>query len=204
MIVTGDNQDLSRLSLHIVMIEETEVQKQAQQIESLIREAEALSDPDLRAKVVALVRSLMDFHAAGLERLMEIIADSGDPGRAIFDGFARDNLVANLLMLYGLHPLDFETRVRQALDKVRPSLNAQGVSVELLGSADGVVRLRLSEGPHARRSSMLAHKAIIEGAILEAAPDVIGIQVEGAAARQTPVSFVPLTRLRDKDGASRS
>jgi Fe-S cluster biogenesis protein NfuA len=204
MIVTGDSQDLSRLSLHIVMIEETEVQKQAQQIESLIREAEALADPDLRARTVALVRSLMDFHAAGLERLMEIIADSGDPGRALFDGFARDNLVANLLMLYGLHPLDFETRVRQALDKVRPSLNARGVSIELLGSADGVVRLRLHESPHASRSSLLAHKATIEGAILEAAPDVIGIQVEGAAARQTPVSFVPLTRLRDKNGASRS
>lgn len=203
MEVTGD-KGLSRLSLHIVMIEETEVHKQAQQIESLIREAEALADPELRAKAVVLVRSLMDFHAAGLERLMEIIADSGDAGRAIFDGFARDDLVANLLMLYGLHPLDFETRVRQALDRVRPSLNAQGVSVELLGSADGVVRLRLHESRQASRPSMLAHKAIIEGAILEAAPDVIGIQVEGVAARQTPVSFVPLTRLRGKNGAPRS
>ena len=204
MIVTGDNQDLSRSSLHIVMIEETEVQKQAQQIESLIREAEALADPDLRAKAVALVRSLMDFHAAGLGRLMEIIADSADAGRAVFDGIARDDLVGGLLVLYGLHPLDFETRVRQALDKVRPSLDARGVSVELLGSADGVVRLRLSEGPHASRSSMLAHKATIEGAILEAAPDVIGVQVEGTAARQAPAGFVPLTRSRDRNGAPSS
>ena len=46
-------------------------------------------------------------------------------------------MVGGLLMLHGLHPLDLETRVRQALDQVRPYLRSHGGNVELLGVSDG-------------------------------------------------------------------
>jgi hypothetical protein len=46
-------------------------------------------------------------------------------------------------LLYGLHPVDFETRVMQALEKVRPYLQSHGGSVDLLSVDEGVVRLRL-------------------------------------------------------------
>ena len=112
-------------------------------IEGLIRTIENLPDPAARASALALVQALMEFHGAGLERMMEIIADSGESGYAVFDKFGTDDLVGNVLLLYGLHPLPLETRVTQALDKVRPYLDSHGGNVELLGIADGVVRLRM-------------------------------------------------------------
>ncbi|MGH9903162.1 MAG: NifU family protein, partial [Pyrinomonadaceae bacterium] len=128
------------------MLEEKEFQQRMQQFEELIREFETEADPATRDKVAELVRLLMDFHGAGLERMTEIVAGAGEPGGAIFDDFARDALVGSLLLLYGLHPAGVETRVRAALDKVRPLLRTHGGEVELLGVKDGVVRLRLDRG----------------------------------------------------------
>ena len=75
-----------------------------QRIEELIGKIETVADPETRAVAVELVQSLMEFHGAGLERMMEIVADSGEPGNAVFESFARDSLVGSLLLLYGLHP----------------------------------------------------------------------------------------------------
>jgi len=122
-------------------------------IEALIGDIESIADPAVRASVEALVRALMDLHGAVLERMMDIVADSGAAGAAMIDRFAGDDLVGALLLLYGLHPLDLETRVVQALDTVRPYLRSHGGNVELLGVADGVVRLRLQGSCHGCPSS---------------------------------------------------
>ena len=58
---------------------------------------------------------------------------------------ADDDLVASLLVLHDLHPLDLDDRVRAALDSVRPYLGSHGGDVEVLdidGDA-GVVSLRM-------------------------------------------------------------
>jgi Fe-S cluster biogenesis protein NfuA len=85
-------------------------------------------------------------------------------------------------LLHGLHPLDLETRVRQALENVRPLLRSHGGNVELLGLAGAVVRLRMLGSCDGCPSSALTLKSAIEDAIFERAPDVIGIEVDGAAA----------------------
>src|SRR5262245_61267839 len=102
-----------------------------QQIEELISKIENFEDPDARNTSLALVQALMDFHNGALDRLMEIVADSAE-AEVLFDKFARDDLVSNLLLLYGLHPYSTETRVRQALEKVRPYIDSHGGSCELL------------------------------------------------------------------------
>src|SRR4051812_12856815 len=102
------------------------MQQLIQRIDGLLSQLETMSDPEARASAVELVQSLMELHGAGLERMMEITAEAGAPGRGVIDGFARDELVGGLLLLYGLHPLDLETRVMQALDKVRPYLASHG------------------------------------------------------------------------------
>ena len=127
-----------------------------EQIEGLIQKIENLPDPAARASAVALVQALMEFHGAGLERMMEIIGESGEGGYAVFDSFAKDDLVGSLLLLYGLHPLPLETRVTQALDKVRPYLDSHGGNVELLGVDDGVVRLRDKVRPKAGKKAPTA------------------------------------------------
>jgi Fe-S cluster biogenesis protein NfuA len=150
-----------------------------QEVEGLIRKIENLSDPEARAAAVELMQSLMDFHGAGLDRLMEIVSEAGEAGYRIFDEFARDELVGNLLLLYGLHPVPLETRVSQALDKVRPYLDSHGGNVELLGVEAGTVRLRLQGSCKTCPSSSLTLKLAIEEAIYKEAPDVVAIEAEG-------------------------
>ncbi len=150
-----------------------------EQIEGLIHTIENLPDPNARTTAIALVQALMEFHGAGLERLMEIVAGAGDAGYAIFDKFAGDEVVSNLLNLYGLHPLPLEARVVQALEQVRPYLDSHGGSVELLGVTDGVVRLRFQGSCQSCPSSAATLKLSIEEAIYVAAPDVVAIEAEG-------------------------
>ncbi len=144
-------------------------------IEALVQKVQALPDSYARQTALDLVQAVMDLHAAGLERMMDVLADL-DTGGAAFDAFAADGLVSSLLLLHDLHPLDLETRVTRALD--RPG-------VELLSTANGVVRVRVKGGPGLREA--------VQTALMEAAPDAVDIQVEGGA----PVSggFVPLTAL---------
>ena len=79
-----------------------------EKIEGLIRKIENLPDPAARASALALVQALMEFHGAGLDRMMEMIAEAGESGYAVFDKFATDDLVGSMLLLYGLHPLPLE------------------------------------------------------------------------------------------------
>ncbi len=155
------------------------IQNQMQRVEELVAAIETWADPNLRAKAVELVQALMDFHGAGIDRMMEITAEKGATGYEIFDDFAKDELVGNMLLLYGLHPLDLETRVRQALDKVRPSLNLHEGGVELISINDGVVHLSLQGNCDGCASSAATLKTTIQEAIYAAAPDVVSIEVEG-------------------------
>jgi len=145
------------------------------------------------------MQSLMDFHGAGLDRLMEIVSEAGEAGYAVFDKFAEDDLVASLLLLYGLHPVPLETRVMGALDKVRPYLDSHGGNVELLGVADGVVRLRLQGSCKTCPSSAMTLKLAIEEAVYAAAPDVAAIEAEGVSEPPKATGFVQIGK-RQPDG----
>jgi Fe-S cluster biogenesis protein NfuA len=174
-------------------------QQLIQRIEELTRKVEAMPDPAARADAVELLQSLMEFHGAGLERMMELVAASGEPAHAIFDSFAGDEMIGAMLLLYGLHPLELEARVRQALDKVRPSLASHGGDVELLGVGDGVVRVRLqSGGGHGCASTATTLKQSVESAIYDAAPDLVALEVEGLDEQTTPAGLVQLGRLKSK------
>ncbi|HYY56429.1 MAG TPA: NifU family protein [Pyrinomonadaceae bacterium] len=178
-----------------------EFQQRVQRVEELIREIELVADPDTRAKAVELVQLLMDFHGAGLERLMEVVAEAGEPGHSIIDDFARDGLVSSLLLLYGLHPLELETRVVQALDKVRPYLGSHGGDVELIRIDEGVVHLRMQGSCNGCPSSAMTLKLAIEEGIYEAAPDVTAIEVEGVVEPPVPSGLVQLGKPKGRDEA---
>lgn len=176
------------------MPKEEDFDQRMRRIEELVREFEAGADPAARAKVAELVRLLMEFHGAAVERMAEIVAAAGAPGGDILDRFARDELVASLLLLYGLHPSDAETRVRAALDKVRPFLRQQGGEVELLGVEDGVVRLRLERGGHVCPSTAASLRLAVEEAVCDAAPEAVAVEVDGTMAQPPPSGLVQLER----------
>jgi Fe-S cluster biogenesis protein NfuA/nitrite reductase/ring-hydroxylating ferredoxin subunit len=182
------------------MVEEKDFQQRIHRVEELVRKIETVADPETRATAVELMQSLMDLHGAGFERMMDLTFEAGEPGRAIIDSFARDQLIGSLLLLYGLHPLPLEERVLQALDNVRPYLRSHGGNVELLGvTTDGVVQLKLEGSCHGCASSALTLKLAIEGAVYDAAPDMVALQVEGVVEQQAPSNFV---KLQGRNGAS--
>jgi Fe-S cluster biogenesis protein NfuA len=142
-------------------------------VEGLINQLEANPDPVVRGLVRELVRELLDFHATGLGRMMELVHDRGDLPSA----FAGDSSIEPLLLLHGLHPDGLDVRVGRALEKVRPYLFSHGGNVELVGIEEGRVLLRLEGSCTGCPSSAQTLKTSIEEAILAAAPDAEGIEV---------------------------
>ena len=133
-------------------------------IEGLLQELGIVADPRVREKAEELVRLLMELYGSALARVLEIVDDTGSAD-AIFDRLAADDLVASLLVLHGLHPLNIETRIVHALDRVRPYLGSHGGDVKLLGVKDGVVHLRLEGSCHGCPSSTVTMKLAIEKAM---------------------------------------
>ena len=127
----------------------------------------------MREQVRELIQSLLDLHGTGLERILSVVYDSGIGGSAVIDELGRDQLVSGSCLLHGLHPLDLETRVRNAIEEVKPRLGLHGGSVELLGvSPEGRVQLKLQGNCHECPSSRLTLRFSIEEALYAAAPDL--------------------------------
>lgn len=146
-------------------------------IDGLIEEIGQVADPALREKCEDLVRSVMELYGAALARVCKIAAEAGPATDSLVHRLAADDLIASLLILHGLHPLDVETRIERALDRVRPYLGSHGGNVSFLGMREGVVSLRLEGSCQGCPSSTLTMKLAIEKAIEEAAPEAARIEV---------------------------
>ena len=158
--------------------------RQMQSIGQLVRDLEQVGDLQVRTQVQQLTQLLLDLHAGGLQRLLELVSARGEVGRQIVEDCVADPLLRNLLLLHGLHPIDVEQRVQQALARVRPQLQSHGGDVELLAIAPHAVRLRLNGSCHGCAGSAATLKGLIEQAICELAPDIETIEVEAAVGAQ--------------------
>ncbi len=178
-----------------------EFQKRLNRMEELIGTLENTPDETVREQVRELIQTLLELHGTGLERVLSAVYDSGSGGAAVIDELSRDQLVSGLLLLHGLHPLDLETRLRNALDEVKPRLGLHGGSVELLGvSPEGRAQLKLQGNCHECPSSRLTLRFSIEEALYAAAPDLAGLDVEGLAEEQPILSgngSVPVPKFTD-------
>jgi Fe-S cluster biogenesis protein NfuA/nitrite reductase/ring-hydroxylating ferredoxin subunit len=174
-----------------------EFERLARRTEALVHDLEALPEGEARERASAAIDALLALHGEGLARLLDLLAERGH--RALIDELAGDEVVSALLLLHGLHPLGTEARVRRALEKVKPYLGSHGGDVELLGMEEGVVRLRLRGSCDGCPSSTQTLKYAIEEAIVEAAPEVSRIAVDGlTAAGAAPAGFVPVGQLRSE------
>jgi Fe-S cluster biogenesis protein NfuA len=166
-----------------------EFQQRLQSIERLLGEIEGAADPSLRTSVQQLVQLVMDLHGAGLERVVELIRADAAGGESLIQKLGRDELVASILVLYGLHPLDFEARITEGLDKARVRLRSHQGEVELLSIQEGAVRLRLHANGHGCGSTAQALTEMVEDAMYQSAPDITALVIEGAADKQGFVSL---------------
>jgi hypothetical protein len=157
-------------------------EERIRRIDELVRRIEQISDRDTREAAHQLMESILELHGAGLDRVMEIVSDSGDAGQAIIQHLANDALVSSLLLLHGLHPDDLETRVYRAIARLNGDMS--NGHAELVGPYEGVVRVRVTGGCGFRQS--------VEEAIRETAPDAMEVVIEE---RAQPNGFVPLAAL---------
>jgi len=155
-------------------------------VQELTGRLEDLDDPACRALAEELTAAVVQMYGAGLERIVEL-ADA-----AMRDELARDELVSGLLMIHDLYPVPIEERVREALDTVRPYMESHGGDVELLGIEDGIARLRLEGSCKSCRASSSTLELAVRQALEEAAPDLLGMDVEGVVEEEPQLSGAPL------------
>lgn len=176
------------------MASEKEFQEKIRQLGTLVGELDQMPGRGSKTAARELVQLLMEVHGAGLERLMEIVFDSGEPGKGIIHKFGQDPIVRNLLLLYSLHPDGLETRVLKALELAGARLRKSDAEVELVSIQDGTVRLRLRTSGQACRSTTKNLHAIVEENIYDMAPDLTSLTILGS--EDEPASgFVPLENL---------
>jgi Fe-S cluster biogenesis protein NfuA len=145
-------------------------------VQELTGRLEDLEPGDCRELAEELTGAVVQMYGAGLERIVELIEDEETRGR-----LAADELVAGLLMIHDLYPVPLEERVTQALDSVRPYMESHGGNIELLGFEDGIVKLRLQGSCKSCRASSSTLELAVRQALQEAAPDLLGMDVEGVA-----------------------
>ena len=183
------------------MVDERDFQQRVQKIGGLVHDLETIADPASRAAAKELVQLLMDLHGTGLERILDIVFQSGDTGAKIIDDLGQDPLVSSLLVLYGLHPDELQTRVERKMDQIGSKLHKMGAEVKVVSINGGDVRLRVrldghaGHDSHACRSTSKTVQSTVEEAVYEAAPDLTSLVVEGLEEPATDSGFIAVEKL---------
>jgi Fe-S cluster biogenesis protein NfuA len=169
----------------------TDVRSLPERIEELLAAIEATGDQRVVAIAEDLVAAVVRLYGAGLERVVAMLDD------AALRRLAGDDLVASLLLLHELHPDSVDTRIQRALDGVRPFLGSHAGGIEFLGvDEDGVAHLRLQGSCDSCPSSTATVEGAIERAVLEAAPEVVRLDVAGVAPPPPPGGLLQIQARR--------
>jgi hypothetical protein len=154
--------------------------------DALLERVESLPDPAL---TVEMLQVLLDLYGEGLAR---IVAIGGD---ALARRLAEDELVAYLLLLHDLHPLDVSARIERAVREVRPRLGGAVVdpAVGAVSVADGVATVRLQRG-RGGCGGPADPGAVLAQAIRDAAPELDRVEVEEVGPPPVLISIDTLRR----------
>jgi Fe-S cluster biogenesis protein NfuA/nitrite reductase/ring-hydroxylating ferredoxin subunit len=169
-------------------------------VQELTADLETAGEMAPRELAEELVAVIIQMYGAGLERIVQTIAAAGPAGEPISDALVADGLVGSLLLIHDLYPVPLEERVAQALERVRPYMESHGGNVELLGVEDGIARLRLEGSCKTCAASSSTLELAVRQALEEAAPDLEGMDVEGAPAEPELIGGVPLPMLVEVPG----
>jgi Fe-S cluster biogenesis protein NfuA/nitrite reductase/ring-hydroxylating ferredoxin subunit len=170
-----------------------ELNREGRRIQELIERISEIPDLSSRAILEQCVESLLSFYGRGLERILDLVEEAGPEGRKVYDILVNDGAVRGLLLIHNLHPVPLETRLREALDKIRPYMESHGGNVEVLSLENDIARLRLQGHCKSCPSSAVTMELAIRGAIEEACPDLMGFEVEGldSAPLAAPLTHTP-------------
>jgi hypothetical protein len=173
---------------------EKEFLQKVRQLGTLVGELDQMPGSGPKVAARELVQLLMEVHGAGLERIMELVFESGTEGEAIIGRLGQDPIVRNLLLLYSLHPEDLETRVSKAIGTVGERLRKFDTKVELVSIREGAIQLQLHTSGHTHGSAAKNLRSIVEEGIYDLAPDLASLTILGLE-DQSASGFVPLESL---------
>jgi Fe-S cluster biogenesis protein NfuA len=125
-----------------------------------------------------LVRVLMQFYGAGLAQMISIVRLGA--GDTMVHRMAADPLVAALLTLHDLHPVELPVRVGHALDTARRRLGSHGsgITLDRVDTHTGTVHVTLAAGCG---SSSETVRDVVRTAVAELAPEVAAVEFAAEA-----------------------
>lgn len=158
------------------MTEPLDPRTAGERVDRLLEQLQSSPDPHAAATAEELVRCLVRLYGAGLEHIVDML------GPDLVLPLCADPLVESLLLVHDLHPLDRDSRIRQALDRTQPRLDS--TELDFLGvDASGVVHVRLTGGGRGCGSTAAATaEQAIAAAVADLAPETAGVRVEVVAA----------------------
>jgi Fe-S cluster biogenesis protein NfuA len=159
-------------------------------IQQLIEQVEAFPDKNASVLLHECLQSVLALYGEGWARVLQLVKNAGADGEKIHNAFIHDRLVRSLLLIHGLHPQSLETRLQEALGKIRPYLQSHGGNVELISLENDVAKLRLQGTCKTCPSSTITLELAVRQAIEAACPDLLGFEVEGIVppiAQATPL-----------------
>jgi hypothetical protein len=162
-----------------------DAQNASARIAKLLEEVRASVSPMAWGRVDELVSSLVDLYGRALVSLYDTVEEEHRPR------LAKDELVASLLALHGIHLLPLEARVREALDALAPQLGR----LELTDCEGAAVRVRAVDAP-----AVQGAQALVEAALQEAAPEVERVEIDGLREPAARGSLVQIDLQRSRTG----
>ena len=176
---------------------EKEFQEKIRQLGILVGDLDQMPSGNSKTAAREVIQLLMEVHGAGLERIMELVFEAGGKpgttGEAIISKLGEDPIVGNLLLLYSLHPDDFESRVLKAIENAGARLRKFDSTVELVSIREGAVQLRLRTSSHSCGSTTKNLQSMVEENLYELAPDLISLSI--AVPEDDAGGFVPVENL---------
>lgn len=159
------------------ILQERDSEELIAQLNVLVEQLEQYPDAAVRDQALDLVQIILNFYGESLRRMIATL--QSEPNRdQILARMANDEVIRSILLIHGLMPVSLYDRVYSKLEDLRPYLISQGCDVELLGVDNSVARMRLiRSGKGAPPIAVL--KSEIEKALMDVAPDLAGIEVEG-------------------------
>lgn len=142
--------------------------KEGRRIQELVEKIETLQDPAARIMLQDCLQSVLGFYGHGLARILEVVGKTD--GKKVYDALIHDPGISGLLLIHGLHPIPLETRLNDALEKVRPYMQSHGGNVELLNLKSDFAVLKLEGHCKICPSSTVTLELAVRHAIEEACP----------------------------------
>ena len=182
-------------------MDDQQVRRLVATAEQHLADIEALADPKARFTATQAVQLLLDLYGEGLARLVGLLQEAG--ADELLETCADDELLSHLLLLHGLHPIPVTTRIERSLAAIGDTLQKQGAEVTFVGIEAGVAQFRLLG--RASGCSVASLQQMVETAVLQAAPDLEGIQLQTPGSVNGGTStMIPLATFFEAEGGSDS